>query len=71
MTFPFDISFVRAGRGGAPTNAPTTVQCVLSKPARVSVAVPASSYSFTNANPGTPVSCSTGMNIGPTGFTNN
>jgi len=43
---------------------------MLAKLARVAVTVPASSFNFINANPGTPVSWSSGLNLGPIGFTN-
>ena len=49
----------------------TASASVLSALARVVVNVPGSSFNFTNANPGTPVSYSTGVNLGPIGFTNN
>jgi hypothetical protein len=49
----------------------TAVASVLSNLARVAFTVPASSFNFVNANPGTPVSYSSGINLGPIGFTNN
>jgi hypothetical protein len=55
---------------GADTNG-TAVAAVLASLARVSFTVPPTSFNFTNANPGTPVSYSTGVNLGPVGFTNN
>jgi hypothetical protein len=47
------------------------VASVLSNLARVAFTVPASSFNFVNANPGTPVTYSSGINLGPIGFTNN
>ena len=55
---------------GTDTNA-TAAASVLAKLARVVVSVPATSFNFTNANSGTPVTYSTGVNLGPIGFTNN
>lgn len=54
---------------GTDTNA-TAVAAVLSKLARVAVTVPASSFNFVNANPGATPSWSSGLNLGPIGFTN-
>jgi hypothetical protein len=48
----------------------TAAASVLSKLAQVIVTVPSSSFNFTNANAGTPVSYSTGVNLGMVGFTN-
>ena len=55
---------------GADTNA-TAVASVLSKVARFAVTAPASSFNFINANPGAVPSYSSGVNLGPIGFTNN
>ena len=54
---------------GADTNA-AAVAAVLSKLSRVAVTVPASSFNFVNANPGATPSWSSGLNLGPIGFTN-
>jgi hypothetical protein len=63
--------FTVKGLCGSDTNA-TAKATVLSALARVSVTVPASSFNFTNANAGSsPTSYSTGVNLGPVGFTNN
>jgi hypothetical protein len=48
----------------------TASASVLGALARVVVNLPGSSFNFTNANTGTPVSYSTGVNLGPIGFTN-
>ena len=54
------------------TTAGSAVATVLSKLSRVAVTVPPTSYNFTNANANSnPVSYSTGVNLGPIGFTNN
>ena len=50
--------------------AATAAASVLSKLARIVFNVPASSFNFTNANPGATPSYSSGINIGPIGFTN-
>jgi Bacterial Ig-like domain len=54
---------------GSDTNA-TAVASVLAKLARVVLNVPASSFNFVNANPGATPSYSSGINLGPIGFTN-
>jgi hypothetical protein len=54
---------------GSDTTA-TAVASVLSKLARVVFNVPASSFNFVNANPGATPSYSSGINLGPIGFTN-
>ncbi len=62
--------FTVKGVCGTDTNA-TAVASVLSKLARVAITVPATSFNFTNANAGgSQVTYSTGVNIGPIGFTN-
>ncbi|MBA4176135.1 MAG: hypothetical protein C0505_06200 [Leptothrix sp. (in: Bacteria)] len=48
----------------------TAAAAVLSKLSRVAVTVPASSFNFVNANPGATPSWSSGLNLGPIGFTN-
>jgi hypothetical protein len=62
--------FTVKGTCGSDTSG-TAVASVLSKLSRVAFTVPASSFNFVNANPGTPVSYSSGINLGPIGFTNN
>jgi hypothetical protein len=62
--------FTVKGVCGSDTNA-TAVAAVRSALARVVVTVPATSFNFTNANAGSPVTYSTGVNLGPIGFTNN
>jgi hypothetical protein len=62
--------FTIKGVCGGDTNG-TAVASVLSNLARVAFTVPASSFNFVNANPGTPVTYSSGINLGPIGFTNN
>jgi hypothetical protein len=57
------------GTCGADT-AGTAVQAVLSKLARVVFTLPATSFNFSVQNPGTPVSFSSGINLGPVAFTN-
>jgi hypothetical protein len=57
------------GTCGADT-AGTAVQAVLSKLARVAFTMPAASFNFSVQNPGTPVSFSSGINLGPVAFTN-
>lgn len=54
---------------GTDTNA-TAVAAVLSKLSRVAVTVPATSFNFVNVNPGATPSWSSGLNLGPIGFTN-
>ncbi len=54
---------------GADTNA-TAVAAVLAKLSRVAVTVPATSFNWVNANPGATPSWSSGLNLGPIGFTN-
>ena len=54
---------------GTDTNA-TAAASVLAKLARVVHNVPASSFNFVNGNPGATPSFSSGINIGPIGFTN-
>lgn len=58
------------GTCGTDTNA-TAVASVLAALARVVVNVPGTSFNFTNANTGSPVTYSTGVNLGPIAFTNN
>jgi hypothetical protein len=63
--------FTVKGLCGSDT-AGTAVAAVLSALARVTVTLPATSFNFTNANAASnPVSYSTGVNLGPVGFTNN
>jgi len=63
--------FTVKGLCGSDT-AGTAVAAVLSTLSRVTVTVPPTSFNFTNANAGSnPVSYSTGVNLGPIGFTNN
>jgi hypothetical protein len=62
--------FTVKGLCGADTNG-TAVASVLSKLSRVAFTVPASSFNFLNANPGATPSYSSGINLGPIGFTNN
>ncbi len=57
------------GTCGADT-AGTAVQAVLSKLARVAFTMPAASFNFSVQNSGTPVSFSSGINLGPVAFTN-
>ena len=54
---------------GPDTNA-TAVAAVLAKLSRVAVTVPATSFNWVNANPGATPSWSSGLNLGPIGFTN-
>ncbi len=54
---------------GTDTNG-TAVAAVLSQLSRVAVTVPASSFNFVNVNPGATPSWSSGLNLGPIGFTN-
>lgn len=61
--------WVVKGVCGADTNA-TAVAAVLSKLSRVAVTVPATSFNWINANPGATPSWSSGLNLGPIGFTN-
>ena len=63
-------AFTVKGVCGTDTAA-TAVASVLSKLSRVAFTAPASSFNFINGNPGTPVSYSSGINLGPIGFTNN
>jgi hypothetical protein len=63
--------FTVKGLCGSDT-AGTAVAAVLSNLSRVTVTVPPTSFNFTNANTNSnPVSYSTGVNLGPIGFTNN
>jgi hypothetical protein len=62
--------FTVKGVCGADTNG-TAVASVLSKLSRVAFTVPSSSFNFINANPGGTPSYSSGINVGPIGFTNN
>ena len=61
--------FTVKGLCGTDTNA-NAVAKVKAKLSRLVVTVPATSFNFTNANAGAPVTYSTGVNIGPIGFTN-
>ncbi|MEY2688065.1 MAG: hypothetical protein RL375_2263 [Pseudomonadota bacterium] len=61
--------FTVKGVCGTDTNA-TAVASVLSKLARVAFTVPASSFNWVNGNPGATTSYSSGVNLGPIGFTN-
>jgi hypothetical protein len=61
--------FTVKGLCGTDTNS-NAVANVKAKLARVVLNVPGSSFNFTNANTGTPVTYSTGVNVGPIGFTN-
>ncbi|MDO9073077.1 MAG: hypothetical protein Q7U73_07410 [Rubrivivax sp.] len=62
--------FTVKGVCGTDSNA-TAVASVLSKLSRVAFTVPASSFNFVNANPGAAPSYSSGLTLGPIGFTNN
>ena len=54
---------------GTDTSA-TAVASVLAKLARIVLNVPSTSFNFVNANPGATPSFSSGVNLGPIGFTN-
>ena len=63
-------AFTVKGVCGTDTAA-TAVASVLSKLSRVAFTAPASSFNFLNGNPGAQVSYTSGINLGPIGFTNN
>ena len=63
------VGFTVKGVCGTDT-AGTAVAAVLANLARVAFTVPASSFNFLNANPGATPSYSSGINLGPIGFTN-